>query len=117
MDSGPQWLQRYNNGQRDTVWHEQRQLGAAPLEAELAAEAQAVCDEMARRARQNIEVIVERLTEAGYRFHRNDDEETPTVPFVSYLNWVFRWGGFPWPSGNRAQWRVVHRLKRDLLPL
>ncbi|GAA4262088.1 hypothetical protein [Dactylosporangium darangshiense] len=226
------------------VWHELRQLGAAPLEAGLAAEAQLVCDEMARRARQNIEVIVERLTEAGYRFHRNDDEETPAkpfvpatetsaqhalwlrerfgavpmtllswvrlvgavwlvgthpdwpessaadplvldaeglrygepirdyydeiwqahleddrpglfvlplapdrlhksntsgggpygmilpdggvegvfagevdMPFVSYLNWVFSHGGFPWPSGNRAQWRVVHRLKRDLLPL
>jgi hypothetical protein len=39
------------------------------------------------------------------------------MPFVSYLNWVFRWGGLPWPSGNRAQWRVLHRLKRDLLPL
>ena len=239
MDLGPRWLERYNDGQRDIVWHELRQLGAAPLEPDLAAEAQAVCDEMARRARQNIEVVVERLTEAGYRFHHNDDEETPTtpfvpatdaaedqarwlverfgavpltllswvrlvgdvwlvgthpdwpessqadplvlktqgarqdyfdeqwqqhladgarhlfvlplapdryhkgnisgggpygvivpdgcvegvfagemdMPFVSYLNWVFRWGGFPWPSGNRAQWRVLHRLKRDLLPL
>jgi hypothetical protein len=82
MDLGPRWLERYNDGQRDIVWHELRQLGAARLEPDLAAEAQAVCDEMARRARQNIEVVVERLTEAGYRFHRNDDEETPTTPFV-----------------------------------
>ena len=54
----------------------------AQFEPDLAAEAQAVVDAMARRARQNIEVIIERLTEAGYRFHHNDDEETPTTPFT-----------------------------------
>lgn len=29
--------------------------------------------------------------------------ETP-MPFVSYLNWVFSGGGFPWPSGEHSQW-------------
>lgn len=40
-----------------------------------------------------------------------------TMPFVSYLNWVFREGGFPWPSGDPAQWRVRYRLTKHLLPL
>ena len=43
---------------------------------------QAVCDGAARRARHNIELIVERLTAQGYRFHDNDDAETPTTPFT-----------------------------------
>lgn len=39
------------------------------------------------------------------------------MPFVSYLNWVFRNGGFPWPTGSQNQWQVKHALARDLLPL
>lgn len=39
------------------------------------------------------------------------------MPFVSYLNWVFLSGGFPWPdrftSGSKVQWT----LGKDLLPL
>lgn len=27
-----------------------------------------------------------------------------TLPFVSYLNWAFREGGFPWQSGEVDQW-------------
>jgi hypothetical protein len=40
-----------------------------------------------------------------------------TQPFVSYLNWVFRNGGFPWPTGSAAQWRIRQALAKDLLPL
>jgi hypothetical protein len=250
MTSSPRWLSRYQQGQREQVWQELRQLGSAVRQGEWAQEAQLVCDEMARRARQNIEVIVERLSNDGYRFHTNDDAQTPvrphtsptadagahaewleqqfqqvpmtllswvrivgdvwlvgthpewsgsagadplvidlegtryptdpirdyfndewtewteqqsedpdgcgsfvlpvapdrlhkgnisgggpygfilpdgcvdglfswetTMPFVSYLNWVFGEGGFPWPSGDDNQWRVRHRLVKDLLPL
>ena len=42
--------------------------------------------------------------------------ETP-MPFVSYLNWVFRHGGFPWPTGSEREWRVKASLAKDLLPL
>lgn len=45
--------------------------------SDLGDEAQLVCDEMAHRARNNIEIIVERLSNDGYRFHSNDDEQTP----------------------------------------
>jgi hypothetical protein len=251
MMSSPRWLSRYRDGQREQVWQELRQLGTAVRQSEWAEEAQLVCDEMARRARHNIELIVERLSDSGYRFHANDDEQAAvqphvpptaaaaahadwleqrfgavpmtllswvrivgdvwlvgthpqwsssasadplvievqgsrypgeppireyfddewadwqegqaeavdngglfvlplapdrfhkdntsggppygivlpdgcvdalfswdtTMPFVSYLNWVFSHGGFPWPSGESSQWKVRHRLVQDLLSL
>ena len=76
----PGWLDRYIAGKRAEVWHELRQLGAEVREPDVTEEAQAVCDQMAMRARQNIETIVARLTEQGYRFHTNDDEQKPIVP-------------------------------------
>jgi len=40
------------------------------------------------------------------------------TPFVSYLNQVFRNGGFPWRAGDpRRQWMVRLELAKDLLPL
>ena len=82
MASSPNWLQRYREGQRDQVWTELRELGGAVRRPGLAQEAQLVCDEMARRARRNVEVIVGRLVGQGYRFHANDDAQTPVVPWV-----------------------------------
>src|SRR5689334_25310767 len=76
------WLARYQAGQHDQVWHELRQLGAAVRAPEVRAEAQLVCDEMAIRARQNIEAIVERLRSDGFRFHKNDDDQTPITPHI-----------------------------------
>jgi hypothetical protein len=40
-----------------------------------------------------------------------------TMPFVSYLNWVFRNGGFPWPTAPDNQWQLKRTLAKDLLPL
>lgn len=40
-----------------------------------------MCDQMALRARSNIEVLVERLTSQGFRFHSNDGLRVPVVPF------------------------------------
>jgi len=40
-----------------------------------------------------------------------------TMPFVSYLNGVFRNGGFPWPAASDSRWRVKQALAKDLLPL
>jgi hypothetical protein len=74
------WLDRYRRGQRGRVWHELRQFGGTIREPGLFGEAQLVCDEMARRARHNVEVIVERLSSDGYRFHSNDDAQTPVSP-------------------------------------
>ena len=73
-------LARYRAGDRERVWDELRQLGDQVRAPEFAVDAQAVCDEMALRARHNIDVIVDRLTDHGYRFHDNDDERAPIVP-------------------------------------
>ncbi len=82
MGTSPNWLSRYESGQRDQVWLELLRLGSGVRESDWADEAQLVCDEMARRARHNVELLVERLTDDGYRFHRNDDEQTPVEPHV-----------------------------------
>lgn len=106
----PDWLDRYRAGQRDQVWHELRQL---------------VCNEMARRARHNVEVIIERLTGAGYRFHTNNDAQDPVTPHVppsagaaahadwladrfgpvpmTLLSWI-RLAGDVWLVGTHPQW-------------
>ncbi|QIG44291.1 hypothetical protein G5V58_17260 [Nocardioides anomalus] len=78
--AAPDWLERYRAGDRDRVWHELRQCGARLEETEQAVAA-AVCDEMARRARSNVETVVARLRSEGYRFHTNDDEREPVEPF------------------------------------
>lgn len=75
-----EWLDRYRDGQRDQVWHELRQLGAAVREPHHLEQARLVCDEMALRARRNVETAVQILTERGYRFTTNDDDQTPVVP-------------------------------------
>ncbi len=88
MEMNRDWLARYRVGQREQVWHELRQLGAAVREPEIRAEAQLVCDEMAVRARHNIEVIVERLT-----------QEVP----LTLLSWV-RLVGDVWLVGTHPEW-------------
>lgn len=77
------WLERYRSGEREQVWWELRQLGAAVRAPEVVSEALAVCDEMAVRARSNVETIVDRLTAQGFSFHSNDDERSSVVPFRS----------------------------------
>jgi len=93
--SGELWLRRYLDGDRDAVWQEMRLLGDRVRDPRYAGAAQQVCDEAARRARRNIELIVERLDAQGYRFHANDDGQTPVVPFVpatsraeQHLAWI-----------------------------
>jgi hypothetical protein len=119
------WLDRYRAGQRGQVWHELRQAGSAVREPGLAGQAQLVCDEMARRARHNVEVITGRLREAGYRFHANNDAQDPVTPHLppgdgaqaqadwlvqrfgpvpmTLLSWV-RLVGDVWLVGTHPQW-------------
>lgn len=91
------WLERYRTGDRAIVWHEIRQLGAQ-LDQEQRESAQLVCDEMARRARRNVEVLVEQLKSDGYRFHSNDDRQEPEVPFYPASE----------SAEEQAQWLVAH---------
>lgn len=125
MTTSPDWLRRYRDGYRDQVWQELRQLGGAVREQDLAEEAQLVCDEMARRARRNVELIIGRLTVQGYQFHTNDDAQTAVTPYfppgpgapelagwlqerfgavpMTLLSWV-RLVGDVWLVGTHPQW-------------
>ncbi|GAA3972247.1 hypothetical protein GCM10023085_63250 [Actinomadura viridis] len=126
MSARPDWLNRYLAGEREQVWHELRQLGDRVRTPGLAEEAQAVCDEMAHRARGNIEMIVGRLDEQGHRFHENNDDQTPVEPYAppgpgaeSYLQWLEeRLGSLPmtlsswmrivgdvWLVGTHPRWQ------------
>jgi hypothetical protein len=102
-----------------------RQLGSTVRQPGQLEEAQLVCDEMARRARHNVEVIVERLSSQGYRFHANDNAQTTTTPYfgpaaaapehagwleerfgpvpLTVLSWV-RLVGDVWLVGTHPQW-------------
>ncbi len=75
------WLDDYRAGRHSQVWREMRQLGDRIREAQYLPAAVEVCDEMARRAKHNIETLISRLLDQGYRFHDNDDDETPCAPF------------------------------------
>ncbi|GIJ50957.1 hypothetical protein Val02_78430 [Virgisporangium aliadipatigenens] len=80
---------------------------------------------MAHRARQNIEVLLERLTADGYAFHANDDEQAvvpahvpPTATAAEHADWlanqyteipmtVLSWVrlvGDVWLVGTHPQW-------------
>jgi hypothetical protein len=61
-------LQRYQAGERDAVWTELRELGPLVREASYAEDALAVARETMRRAKANVETIIERLDRLGYRF-------------------------------------------------
>ena len=39
------------------------------------------------------------------------------MPFVSYLKWVFHYGGFPARTTDPHQWHVIRSLKEGLQPL
>jgi hypothetical protein len=93
-----------------------RLFSSAVREPEWAAEAQLVCDEMARRARHNVELIVGRLSDDGYRFPTNDGDRMPVPP--AHADWlVRRFGAVPmtllswtrivgdvWLVGTHPEW-------------
>jgi hypothetical protein len=84
MVSPGNWLDRYRAGQRDEVWHELRQLGRAVREPGLFEEVQLVCDEMARRARHNVEVMPLRvLPQLGLQPRRIPRADIPRQPLAT----------------------------------
>ncbi|MEP7764726.1 hypothetical protein [Sanguibacter sp. 25GB23B1] len=113
MSPHPRWLARYRDGEHKEVWRELGELGDRVREPAFAPEAQAVCDEWAHRVRDNLDRIVERLSDQGYRFHTNDDEQSPAVPLApptsaaeEHLRWLETTFG-PVPMTLSAWVRVV----------
>jgi hypothetical protein len=62
------FLQRYLDDEREAVWSELAALGAGVREPGVIEDARAVARETMRRARSNLELIVERLDTLGYSF-------------------------------------------------
>jgi hypothetical protein len=61
-------LRRYQAGEHEAVWADMRALGPRVREAPHFEDAWAVARETMRRARHNVELIIRRLDEIGYRF-------------------------------------------------
>lgn len=71
------FLERYQAGDHVAVWDELVSLGAGVRHELYYADAVAVADETMRRARHNIELLIRRLTDMGYRFIPPADEYMP----------------------------------------
>lgn len=61
-------LRRYQAGEHEAVWAEMVALGGEVRKAPYADDAWAVARETMRRARHNVELIIRRLDQLGYRF-------------------------------------------------
>lgn len=75
-------IARYQAGDHDGVWRDLRALGLDVFGVRHREDAQAVAREMATRARQNVETLVERLQADGFTAVKNDDDATPRAAHV-----------------------------------
>jgi hypothetical protein len=73
-------LARYQAGDHDGVWRDLRALGLDVFGVRHREDARAVAHEMASRARQNVETLVDRLQAEGFNAAWNDDDATPRPP-------------------------------------
>jgi hypothetical protein len=71
------FLDRYRAGERTQVWRELMALGAQIREPSLYPDAYAVALETMTVARRNVEMLVERLGKAGYRFAYPESVHVP----------------------------------------
>jgi hypothetical protein len=65
---GMTFLERFQSGEREQVWFDLERLGGAVRQAQYLADARAVGEETMKRARHNVELLVERLDKLGYQF-------------------------------------------------
>jgi len=71
------FLERYQAGDCVAVWNDLAALGDSVRGNKYYADAVAVAAEAMRRARYNVELLIQRLAQAGYRFVAPSDEEDP----------------------------------------
>jgi hypothetical protein len=74
------YLDRYLAGDREAVWDELIALGDRVQQAPLLFDAQSVCREVVRRARNNIELLFNRLLKLGYQFADPNSAFVPARP-------------------------------------
>jgi hypothetical protein len=101
------YLERYQSGEYEQVWTELVALGGQVREPSVLPHAQAVANETMRRARINIELIIERLKKIDYDFvYPNAIYHPPTKDVVTRLNKFERKIG-PIPLSLRAWCEIV----------
>jgi hypothetical protein len=66
------WLERYHAGDRVQVWTEMTSLGPTVRDVDSFADAVEVAQETMRRARANVERLLELLPERGYEFEESE---------------------------------------------
>ena len=107
MPSAPTYLERYLAGEHEAVWAELAALGPAVREEPVLADARAVARETMTRVRANLERIVARLGEMGYRFADPDRAlEAPDAAVVARLDRLEAALG-PVPIALRAFYETV----------
>lgn len=105
------YLARYLAGEHDQVWHELVKMGDAVREEPVFTDAEAVAREMMRRVRDNIERLIPRLREHGYRCALQEPLTPPVDQVESYLAVMEEWG--PLPLALRAFYEVVGAVSLD----
>ncbi len=103
------FLERYQAGERAAVWDELMALGEGVRREAYYADAVAVATETMRRARHNVELLIQRLDERGYRFR---DEVSSAEDRLSRLDVVNQLSSQmeSW-AGARSGQLNVHSLK------
>jgi hypothetical protein len=77
--SMPTFLERYGDGDCVAVWDDLVALGEGVRHELYYADAVAVATETMRRARHNVELLIQRLADVGYRFIPPADEYVPDL--------------------------------------
>jgi hypothetical protein len=75
------YLERYNNGVYEQVWHELQRMGKAVREEPIYADAVAVARETMIRVRQNILLLIERLSRMGFVFGYDHRLRSQSISF------------------------------------
>jgi hypothetical protein len=83
------YVERYREGQREEVWNELSALGALVFEDAVYSDALEVARETMRRARRNVELLIQRLDGRGYRFADSvstAEDELSTLDTMDFLS-------------------------------
>ncbi len=113
------YFERYQGGEHERVWDELVQRGAEVFEEPLHLDAWAVAQETMRRVRHNIELLVPRLEQLGYRFGSLPDfpgysQNTPifTPPLTTASAIVDEWEALVGtiPLSLRAWFEIVGQV-------
>ena len=104
------FLQRYERGEREPVWAELTALGGGVRAPGVYDDAVAVAGETMRRARHNLEILIPRLRELGYKFTYPKPLEPPARNTSGDLRELEKILKGPLPLSLQAWWQEVGRV-------